>query len=360
MKIAYVLAEYPSPTETFIAREIEALRRDGFEIDVWALKAGEGARVIPVMCGARLMGRVRGRDRVYWQGVGKGWAGREGSALAGIELIHAAWASFPTDIAMGAARALGIPWSFFGHARDLWVEGEHLGEKLRAAKFAASCTRPGFELLLAAAPETSQKLFYAPHGLDLLQHQFYGDRALHDPVRILAVGRLVEKKGFDVLLKALDLLRDGEHQFSATIIGEGPLRGELQRQMPSGLAVQFLGQASNEQVYEAMREADLLVMPSLQARDGDRDGLPNVLLEAAACGLPIVSTHAGAITDFLDESCARLCHAGSAQALADAITAAVVDYNESLHRSHIARARVAQNFDIEENIEVLAQAFRTK
>jgi colanic acid/amylovoran biosynthesis glycosyltransferase len=359
MKIAYVLAEFPSPTETFIAREIAALRREGFEIDVWALKAGVGARFIPVILGARLMGQLRGRDQRYWQGVGKGWAQRENKALAGIQLIHAAWASFPADIAIGAARELGVPWSFFGHARDLWVEGEHLGEKLRTARFAATCTRPGIELLRAATAEASHKLFYAPHGLDLLEHQFYGDRALHTPVRILSVGRLVEKKGFGVLLEALGLLQASGLAFSLTIIGEGPLRGELQRQIPDGVEVQFQGQASSEQVYEAMCQADLLVMPSLQARDGDRDGLPNVLLEAAACGLPIVSTQAGAITDFLDESCSRLCHAGNAHSLADAITAAVIDYGESLHRSHIARARVAQNFDIEENIEILAQAFRT-
>ncbi len=358
MKIAYVLAQYPSQTETFIAREIAALRRCGFEIEVWALKAGEGARTIPVMSGMRLVGRVRGRDQRYWQSVGQNWVRRERAALAGVEHIHAGWASFPADIVMGAVKELGVPWSFFGHARDLWVEGRGVEEKLRSAKFAASCTRPGEEWLLNAMPEARQMVIYAPHGLELLQHQFYGDRLLHDPVKILAVGRLVEKKGFDVLMQALGLLRNDGRRYSTTIIGEGPLRDDLQAQVLPGVEVQWTGQASSEQVYQAMRDADLLVMPSREARDGDRDGLPNVLLEAAASGLPIVSTPTGAITDFLDESCARLCIAGNAMLLADAITATVENYSESLQRSRVARSRVAQNFDIEENIEILAQAFR--
>lgn len=357
MKIAYVLAEYPSLTETFIAREIAALRRYGFEIEVWALKAGAGARAVPVAGGARLWARLRGGDARHWHKVGGNWAQRERVALADVQLVHAAWASFPADIARGAAQVLGVPWSFFGHARDLWVEGENLGDKLRAAKFAASCTRPGVELLRQAAPEAAHKVVYAPHGLELLQHQFHGMRALHDPVQILTVGRLVEKKGFAVLLAALKLLHGTRRSFSVTVIGDGPLRGELQRQIPPGLEVRLPGQARGEQVNEAMCEADLLVMPSLEARDGDRDGVPNVLLEAAACGLPIVSTQAGAITDFLDESCAWLCAPGDARSLASAIDSAVENYSESLHRSRIARARVAQNFNIEDNIEILAQAF---
>lgn len=357
MKIAYVLAEYPSLTETFIAREIAALRRYGFEIDVWALKAGDGARVIPVGSGARLRAKLRGADQRHWFDIGANWVRREHESLQNIQWIHAGWASFPAEIAQGAAQALGVPWSFFGHARDLWVEGQNLGGKLRAARFAASCTRPGAEFLQAAAPEAAQKVLYAPHGLELSQHHFHGYRALHEPIRILAVGRLVEKKGFPVLLAALGLLRDTGHRFSTTLIGEGPLRSVLQRQIPPGLEVHLPGKASGADVGEAMREADLLVVPSLEANDGDRDGLPNVLLEAAACGLPMVSTCAGAITDFLDEECARLCAPGDPRALADAMGAAVENYGESLRRSRVARSRVAQNFDIDDNIAVLARAF---
>ena len=360
MKIAYVLSQYPSLTETFIAREIAALRRYGFEIDVWALKAGAGAQAISIPYTVKLLGRLQGQNRRYWQSVGQEWARRERTALAGVEWIHAAWASFPADIALGAARELDIPWSFFGHARDLWVEGSGLEEKLRLAQFAASCTRPGVEILQRTVPEIACKVLYAPHGLNLEEYPFHGKRSLQEPARILAVGRLIEKKGFAVLLEALRLLSQEGHRLQATIIGEGRLRSELEKQLPPGLDISLPGAMSADAVARAMQNADLLVMPSLEAADGDRDGLPNVLLEAAASGLPMVSTRAGAITDFLDEECAWLCDAGDASALAGAMQAALCHYGQSLHRAREARKRVESQFDIECNIAVLAQAFRTQ
>jgi len=123
--------------------------------------------------------------------------------------------------------------------------------------------------------------------------------------------------------------------------------------------VAFRGASTHAEVVAVMQQSDIFVMPSTPARDGDRDGLPNVLLEAAACGLPIVSTRAGAIEDFLNENCAWLCAPGDAGVLAQTIQNAIENYDESLRRAQNARTRVEENFDVDRNIEILANALET-
>lgn len=363
MKIAYILGEFPSLSETFLAREIEALRRRGLEIEVWALRAGEGALQIPELSALQCLAKIAGKvsalaRRKYFHLLGKHWAESSTKELQDVQHIHAGWASFASWIAMGAAEALNVPWSFSGHARDLWVQGEDLETKLTRAKFATCCTRDGTEYLQKFAGSNSTKVLYAPHGLEIDQYHFLTSRRLHDPNRVLSVGRLVEKKGFADLVQSVSKIRD--RSLAVTIIGEGPQRRALEELIsPSNLRekIQLMGARTHGEVSAAMQDADVFVMPSTLARDGDRDGLPNVLLEAAACGLPIVSTRAGSITDFLDERCAWLCEANDHTALSLTIETALAHYDESLKRAKLARSRVEECFDIDRNITILANAF---
>jgi glycosyltransferase involved in cell wall biosynthesis len=368
MKIAYILDTYPSLTETFIAREIEALRRRGFEIEIFALSAGAGAHKVLLPSGrARTLGLLeraltRGVRPNYWKKLGAAFwqdAQRQG-LMQGVLHIHAGWASHPAFIAWGASEASGLPWSFSGHARDLFVEGASLDGKLGAARFAAACTRMGEERLQEAAPDQAHKIIYAPHGIEVGRYEFCPPN-LQEPLRILSVGRLVEKKGFSYLLQALQLLKEQGSQFKATIIGEGPSRTALQREcVEAGLSrvVNFAGALAHDQVLAAMRDANCFVAPSILASDGDRDGLPNVLLEAAACGVPIVAANAGSITDFLDGATARLCPPADARVLAMSISETFAEAGSTLARCSAARARVEERFDVEKNIERLAQAFK--
>ena len=370
MKIAYILDTYPSLTETFIARELEALRRRGFEIEVFALHCGAGAHVIPPLPASEqvkgLMERAftRGARPAYWKRLGAAlWhdAQRHGP-MQGVLHIHAGWSSHPAFIAWGASEAGGLPWSFSGHARDLFVEGALLGQKLESARFASVCTHMGEEFLMERMPEKAHKVLYVPHGIEVQQYRFC-IAALQSPPRILSVGRLVEKKGFHYLLQALVLLKEQRRRFEATIIGEGPLHLDLQRQCAeAGLctAVNFAGAQTHDQVLAAMHDANCFVAPSVVAGDGDRDGLPNVLLEAAACGLPIVATRAGGITDFLDAATARLCPPADARALAMAISETFADAGSTHIRCAAARARVEERFDVEKNIERLARSFQSE
>ncbi len=360
MKIVYVLAEFPALSETFIAREINALRKQGFEIEVWALRAGEGARQIPVSSTSRIALKLRGDPEAQWENIGRNWAQREKSALQNMAHIHAGWASFPAAIARGAAGVLQKPWSFFGHARDLWVEGENLSDKVSDAKFAATCTREGAEFLKIRSPENAHKILYSPHGIEFPQFPFSSQRELHSPIQLLSVGRLVEKKGVGNLLLALvSLQKSLRFQFHLTLVGDGPMRGKLQRDVQLfnlQNCVTFAGALPLPGVLQAMQNADLLIQSSVSASDGDRDGLPNVLLEAAACGLPIVSTRAGAIEEFLDESCAWL-ESRDSLISAELMLRAIEMYPQSLEQARIARRRLENQFDITKNIETLAHAF---
>ena len=369
MILAYLLDTFPSASETFIAREIEALRRRDFEVRIFALHAGDGAQ--PIEAPSNSVSKVKDglnrklRGAKYFEELGANWYRRERqSTLNGVTHIHAGWASHPAEIALGAAQESGLSWSFSGHARDLWVDGRDFERKLQTAVFATVCTRAGQRLLAQSAPLLAHKVLYAPHGLELSRFGFQSRAYQGDgPLKILGVGRLVEKKGFAVLLQALALLREENCEFYAAIIGDGPLRDELAAQtckLKLDDTVQLVGTQSLDEVIAAMHEADCLVLPCVEARDGDRDGLPNVLLEAAACGLPIITTTAGSITDFLDATTAYLCEPDDARSLAAGIREMAADADTTRALAASARERVENLFDIDHNIEVLASALRSR
>jgi glycosyltransferase involved in cell wall biosynthesis len=188
-----------SLSETFIAREIEALRRCGFTIEIFALQAGQGAHPLETG-GAALNRAVRGLDTVRsgrdaaFSRLGVRWWNSVQSQFR-FDWIHGGFASHPADIAWGAARAAGLPWSFSGHARDIFVDNTAVARKIEAARFVSVCTRAGQEHLQRLAPSQTEKILYVPHGLPLAHFPFR-DVELSASRALLSVGRLVEKKGF--------------------------------------------------------------------------------------------------------------------------------------------------------------------
>lgn len=369
MKIAFVLDTYPSLSETFIARDTEALRRLGLDIHVFALNAGNGARPItPPMRFSALwlrgaLEKARGGERSsYFKAMGAQWWRTLGDEARTFDRIHAGWASHPALIAWGAAEVSGLTWSFSGHARDLFVSGGDLKKKLASAQFAAVCTRAGVKHLREINASCAEKVIYAPHGIEADAIAFPSWQPPEVPL-ILAVGRMVEKKGFGVLLDALAILRAQNCAFQAQIIGDGPLRDQLAaRRDHLGLQdfVRLPGALKQPEVMDLMRAASCLAVPSLIAHDGDRDGLPNVILEAAACGLPIVATRAGAIEEFVDDSTGWLCRPGHAESLATALRAVFADTESVISRRLAARTKVEHDFDALRNAQVLTDAFRTE
>ena len=352
MTIAYLFDHFPSPTETFLAREVEALRASGTPIEVYALEAGSGAKKIETPSAALKLG---GKAR-FFRATGE----KLGLELrkSGITHVHATWANHVADIARAAAQSADLTWSFAAHARDLWVEGGDLAGKMESARFALSCTREG-EIELQ---KHGKNAIYAPHGLPLENFPFQAWEKERE-TRIIGVGRLVEKKGWMDLIAAVGICGRSDHRghtFTARIVGAGPLRSLLQKQIATlelGDSVVLSGALQPDEVIAAMQEANCFVLPSRRAPDGDRDGLPNVLLEAGALGLPIVtSDHEGA-RDFADESTAFLFPSSDAAALARALDSVRTSPTLTKERSLAARARVEADFDIKANSAKIARAF---
>ena len=335
MKIAYILDTFPALSETFLAREIAALRRRGVKIEVWALHASDGAREISQPLAFKF-------QKNRWELVAKRLARQNANYWAQIDHIHAGWASIPAEIARFLAQETRKSWSFFAHARDLWVESGDLSAKLKSASFAASCTRAGVAQLENL---NSTRVFYAPHGLEIADYPWREWQPSGKP-KLLGVGRLVEKKGWpDAILSAKNL------GFSLEIIGDGPLRSQL-----ASHAI-LRGALEHENVIEAMKKADCLIFPSRKTSNGDRDGLANVVLEAAALGLPIVTTNAGSAGDFVDETTGILTEANDLGALQNGIARVFSDVLATQNRCRAARNRVESDFDVNKNIEILAALF---
>ena len=334
MKIAYLFDTFPSTTETFLAREVAALRACGLAIEIWALNAGEGAHQIPLLPRAlKLRGAVN-----FWRATGEKLA--QQLARAGISHVHAAWANHVAEIARAAANSADLPWSFAAHAHDLWVSGGDLKAKLHSAKWATVCTRAGE----AELKKYGDNVIYAPHGIPLENYPFTQWNA--DPMRLLGVGRLIEKKGWPDLIEAAKMLNA-----QVQIIGDGPLRAQFDPNIARGAL-------PHAQVIETMRDwANCLILPSRVDSHGDRDGLANVLLEGAALGLPLITTTAGSASDLVNEDTGWLCAPDNPQELAQTIARVWENEAETRRRGCNARQRVEREFDVTRNVEKLARAF---
>ncbi len=352
MTIAYLFDTFPSLTETFLAREVTALREAGLQIEIFALQAGEGAHAVEMPSAALKLG---GKAR-FWRATGE----KLGAQLRsrGITHLHATWANHVADIASVAAQSAGLTWSFAAHSRDLWVEGGDLAAKLATAKFAAACTRIGETELL----KHGENVLYAPHGLPLRDYPFQPWKRGGE-TRVLGVGRLVEKKGWLDLVAAAGICertrqRGAGYRFE--IVGDGPVRGLIEKQAAGfGLQSSVIthGALPHDEVIALMQECNCFVLPSRRAADGDRDGLANVLLEAGALGLPLITSDTEGAREFADASTALLFPPGDSMALAGAINHMRAASDETIARTLAARARVERSFTIEKNVEVLARAF---
>ena len=343
--LAVVVKGWPRLSETFIAQELVALEEAGLAFEIWSLRhptdikthplhdrlqapvhylpeyledepdrvarAEAAARELPGFASAQaafeadyVRDPTPNRTRRFGQACVL--AHEAPAALRG---LYAHFLHTPSSVARYAAILRGLPWSFSAHAKDIWTSPEwELREKLspahHGASFGATCTRFGAEHLrhLADRPDRVDLVY---HGLDLGRFPTppaRAPRALSAPFAMLSVGRLVEKKGFDRLIDALALLPQAL-DWHWTHIGGGELGEALQaRARDAGIAqrITWRGACDQPEVIAAMRAADLFVLPSRIADDGDRDGLPNVLMEAASQKLPILSTPVSAIPEFIE------------------------------------------------------------
>jgi glycosyltransferase involved in cell wall biosynthesis len=388
--IVVVLKGYPRVSETFIAHELAALEQRGLSLHIVSLRRPYDALTHPVHATIRapvtylpeylyeapgrvLAGHARaflraprryGRALGLWfrdvlrdptpnRGRRFGQAGVLAAELpAGAAHLHAHFLHTPASVARYAAVMTGLDYSLAGHAKDVWTTpGWELRAKLAEARFTVTCTAAGHTRLHALAPGRVELVY---HGLDrqlFAAPPTWGSRRdgldPDNPLRLLTVGRFQPKKGYATLLDAVARVRA---EIRLTIVGYGPLEATLRAHADAlGLAprVTWTGALDQPAVRALYRASDLLLVASEIAPDGDRDGLPNVVVEALSQGLPVVATRTGAIPELvLDGLQGRLVPPGDAGALAAAIESLAQDPDERRRMGAAGIARIADGWDL--------------
>ena len=208
-----------------------------------------------------------------------------------IEMVHGQWATYPATVALVISRINGIPFSFTGHAHDIYLKTTGLPGKLRRARFALTCTRSNKSYLLSLAPALNpEKVHVIYHGVDLKNYQFRPARPEPRPLRIVSVGSLFECKGFEYLIAAGAILKKEDFPFRMRIVGGGYLEAKLKGLVRRGgleEVIEFSGYQSQEEMPAHYRWADLFVLPAVLRIHW---GIPNVLLESLAVGVPVACT----------------------------------------------------------------------
>lgn len=401
--LAVVVKGWPRLSETFIAQELVALEEAGLRFDLWSLRHPTDTKTHPLH--DRLQAKVRylpeylhqeprrvhdamgavtalpGFDaaaEVYARDLARDdtanrrrrWGQACVLAHEAGEDLQALYAHFlhtPSSVARYCAILRGLPWSFSAHAKDIWTSADwELREKLSAqsfgAAFGATCTGFGAAHLQSLA-DTPDRVDLVYHGLDLGRFPAAPVRALRDvdaPLRMMSVGRLVEKKGFDTLIDALALL-PADLRWHWTHIGGGALDAAMRaRADAAGVAehITWRGACDQPEVVTAMREADLFVLPSRIAADGDRDGLPNVLMEAASQMLPILATPVSAIPEFITDEVHGLLAEDRADAFAAQMLRVARDPALGPRLATAAHTRLHAKFTMAPGIAHLAQRLR--
>ncbi len=397
--LAVVVKGWPRLSETFIAQELVALEQAGHRFDIWSLRFPTDKKRHPLH--DRLQAKVRYLPEYLYQEPGRVDAARASARLLpGYGAAYAIWradlrrdpthnrirrfgqacvlatelppetrglyAHFlhtPSSVARYAAVMRGLPWGFSAHAKDIWTSPDwEIREKLASdaagAQFGATCTAYGAAHLrdLAADPERIDLIY---HGLDLSRFPPPPERLLRQPdapMHLMSVGRLVEKKGFDNLIAALALL-PARIDWHFTHIGGGALHDQLTQQAKrAGIAhrITWRGACDQPEVIAAMRAADLFVLPSRIAADGDRDGLPNVLMEAASQHLPILSTAVSAIPEFIQSGTHGLLTPDTPEALSQAITTLTDNPDRARKMADAALIRLKSDFGMTPGIARLS------
>lgn len=385
LRVLYVVSLFPCLSETFIVREMHALIGHGADLGILSLKRDTGK--IEQDGTAALLDRARHPlgtlDSVFaLLALGLRHPIKVGGFLAMLcarmwrqpanllrsigaichaagqwdwirrfepQIVHAAWATYPATVAWFLSRMLDTPYSFTSRAHDIFVEDHMMAAKLASTALAVTITRNNVRHLGQWMPAGGGIPVKVVHSaLDLPNNPY--SRGPRLPHRLLSVGRLDPIKGYDVLLPALAELQRRGVAFDSVIIGDGKLRHELEAQRDSlGLAdrVSFAGARPGTFVREAMAEATLMVMPCVVTPEGNADGIPNVLTEAMAAGLPVVSTRVSGIPELVDDgSCGCLVAPNDPQALADAIAMLLADPSLREAFAIAGRQKVEREFDV--------------
>lgn len=269
-----------------------------------------------------------------------------------VEHLHANWAHLPATSAWSVSRLTGLPYSFSAHAgADLFRTSALLRQKIADARFIVVCNRAAESRLRELSPSQAAKIHLCYHGIDL--HRFQAGPRPSEGY-LLSVGNLDPAKGFDLMIRAVALLRERGKNSTYRIVGEGPERKRLEGlicELGLGERVRLSGELRSEALVDAYHRASVFVAPSRILPSGGRDGLPNVILEAMACGIPVVGTNVAGIPEaVVHEQTGLLAAAENPVALADAVERLLVDQELAERMRRAGREQVAHRFDRSKNV----------
>ena len=392
MRVGYVIKSYPRFSQTFIVNEILAHEAAGLDVEIFSLRPAREeerhAAVAQVKAPVHYLPGPEVTAGELWQETGG--AARElhnfGTKLAscgtepvgdlyqalvlarlvrerGVTHLHAHFGNVATSVARLAARFAEVPYSFTAHARDIFHEKvvpAQLARKLADASAVVTVSEFNLAYLRRTyGTDVTANLRRIYNGLDLGRFS-YAQPGQREPV-IVSVGRLIEKKGFEDLIEACAILKSRGRPFRCVIIGSGPLEDALKAQIARldlGKEVVMLGARPQEEVMHLIRESAAFAAPCVVSADGDRDGLPTVLLESMALGTPCVSTDVTGIPEILhDGTTGLMVPQHAAAALADALARLLEDEPLRVRVADSARSLMETQFDIHRNAAHMREIF---
>jgi colanic acid/amylovoran biosynthesis glycosyltransferase len=398
VRLAYLVSRFPSFSETFVLRELDAVAaEDDLELQLRSLFPPPGEPVHPAAeawvprvrrpgpaAGAAAFGRwlVRRPLRLLSSvGIVVAAYARLPRKLAralvtiplacaharelqdeNVEHVHAHFATYPALAAWVAWRLTGIPYSFTAHAHDIFIHQAMLARKASDAAFVVAISEFHRDFLRERAPAARLELVHCGVNPQRFAAAAAPRMPASGPVRALCVAGLREYKGHSVLLRAI--AAEPLDRLELELVGDGELRGpleELVADLGLGSRVRFVGWVAEPEVERRLAEADLFVLPSIVAPDGDMEGLPVALMEALAAGLPTVATRQAGIPELVREGeTGWLAEPGDVEDLRRALAAAIASPEQAAERGHAGRQLVEREFDQARSASRLAELFRSR
>jgi colanic acid/amylovoran biosynthesis glycosyltransferase len=394
--VGYVLRKFPVLSETFVLNEILALEALGVEVHIFPLAPTRDPRfhegvgrlkgTIHYVPGAsdlrtllryarrqakrhprrywrRLLGVLAtGRPKFLWRFIQASYVA-DRARKVGVRHLHAHYAGHPATVAHQASHLLHIPFSFTAHAYDVFgaTDERVIGRKMADARFTVTVSKYNVDHLKALANGKRLRVELVRNGIDMNRFK-QPDTPPSGTFTILAVARLVEKKGLPILIDACRLLRDGGHDFRCEIVGKGAQRSHLERLIRDWQLqkeVRLIGPLPQHEIVERYHRAHVLALPCIVGSDGNREGLPVSIVEALACGVPVVSTPVTGIPEAVrDDQNGLIVAEGDSIALANALERLMND-PDLLHRLRkAARPSVLDEFQQERTASRLLGLFQ--
>jgi len=398
LRLAQIVSRFPMVTETFVLYELEAMEKLGVTVELYSLlreypkvvhpeaeKWVRRAHYFPFFSPKILRAHwhyIRRNPGRYFRTVAEvlrgtwGCARCFGAALAffpkvvrfayeieeqAIQHVHGQFAYHAAVAALIVHRLTGIPFSFTARGSDVQSDGHMLKEKVEAADFVISVSEYNKEIILRKCGSGAAEKIHVIHGgVDVDRLSPHNQTATPGPLRILCVARFEEVKGHKSLVEACRVLKEHGLPFECRLIGDGPLVPQIENQIKRADlcdAVFLLGARPYNEVIDEFSRTDVVALATAPTANGKREGIPNVLKEAMACGLPVVAAASGGIPELVDESCGILVRPRDPAAIADALQR-LCDQPALRRRMGIAgRRKIVREFNLNLSTAMRAELF---